>query len=150
MADYMDQSNEVLQEKERLIKQIHTEAGKIRKRMDELVNMRIEGDLTKEAFRTHHKPLEEQLSQIETQLPELEAEVDFLKIQHLSSDTILEDAKSLYARWPELPLEEKRAIAEVITEKITIGKTDVSLSLAYLPTPPHQNAGNSPRNSMGS
>ena len=44
----------------------------------------------------------------------------------------------------------KRAIAEVITEKITIGKTDVSLSLAYLPTPPHQNAGNSPRNSMGS
>lgn len=150
LSDYMDQSNEVLQEKERLIAQMQVDAGKIRKRMDELVNMRIEGDLSKDAFRTHHKPLEEQLNQIESQLPELEAEVDFLKIQHLSSDTILEDAKNLYARWPELPLEERRAIAEVITEKITIGNTDVSLSLAYLPTPLQQNAGNSPRNSKGS
>jgi site-specific DNA recombinase len=149
-ADYLDQSNEVLKGKEQLIKQMQAEATKLRKRMDELVNMRVEGDLTKEAFRTHHKPLEEQLHQIEAQLPELEAEVDFLKIQHLSSDTILEDARSLYARWPELPFEEKRSITEIITEKITIGKTDVSLSLAYLPTPLQQNAGNKQRNSMDS
>ena len=145
LSDYMSQSNEVLREKENLIAHMQVDASKIRRRMDELVNMRIEGDLTKEAFRTHHKPLEEQLTQIQTQLPELEAEVDFLKIQHLSSDTILEDAKSLYAKWPNLPLEEKRAIAEVITEKITVGKTDVSLSLAYLPAPLHQNAGNKQR-----
>jgi site-specific DNA recombinase len=150
MAEYFAESTILIQEKEQLLKNVTQEAAKIKKRMDELVNMRIEGDLSKDAFSTHYKPLEEQYNQLEKQLPELAAEVDFLKIQQLSSDTILDDAKNLYARWPELPLEEKRSIAEIITEKITVGKTDISLSLAYLPTPLHQNAGKRQHNLMGS
>jgi len=101
--------------------------------MNELVAMRLSGEISKESFPKHYKPLEERLNQIENQLPELMAEVDFLKIQILSSDTILRDAKDLYERWPQMPFEEKRTIIEVITDNLTIGKEDIAIKLAYIP-----------------
>ncbi|MGP8080088.1 MAG: hypothetical protein ACLPVI_06210, partial [Dehalococcoidales bacterium] len=97
----------------------------------------------------HYHHLEERLNQIENQLPELMAEVDILKIQAMSSDTILRDAKDLYDRWPQMPFEEKRTIVEVITENITVGKEDIAIKLAYLPSN-LGNAGNKQRDFMDS
>jgi len=92
------------------------------------------------AFAEHYKPLEERWLQINDKLPEMQAEVDFLKIQYLSSDTVLHGAKDLYSRWANLTFEDKRTIVEVITNKITIDKEDITISLAYLPSA-SQNAG---------
>ena len=103
--------------------------------MDELLSMRLSGELSKEIFPIHYKPLEEQYMQLESQLPELEAEVDFLKIQSLSSDTILEEANDLYNGWNKLEFDDKRSVIETITEKITIGKQDITVALAYMPAP---------------
>lgn len=103
--------------------------------MDELLSMRLSGGLSKEIFPTHYKPLEQQYHQLDAQLPELEAGVDFLKIQALSSDTVLEEAKDLYNGWNKLEFDEKRAVIETITEKITIGKQDITVALAYMPVP---------------
>lgn len=70
------------------------------------------------------------------QLSHIQASVDTLKVQHLSSSTILSDAKDLYIRWPNMSFEERRAIVEIITEHITIEQEDVSIKLSYLPTTP--------------
>jgi len=86
-------------------------------------------------FGRQYRPLESRLKQIEDRIPELQAEIDFLKIQYLSSDQILQEAKDLYSRWPELTSEEKRKIVENITEKIIVGKDDVTINLCYLPSP---------------
>lgn len=146
VSQYMAQSDILLKEKQELLELSRTESTKLGKRMSELVNMRLDGDLSKEAFQKEHRPLEERYLQLEKQLPELEAEVDFLKIQYLSSDTILQEAKSLYDRWPSLAFEEKRNIIELITDSITVSKSDITISLSYLPTPhtphPSQNGGN--------
>lgn len=119
--------------------------------MEELVNMRVNRELSRENFQKYYQPLEEQIAQLDRYIPELEAEVDFLRIQNLSSDTVLQEAKNLYNRWGEMPFEEKRSIVEIITEKIEIGKEDITISLSYLPTPNlSQNGGTKQRNSMGS
>ena len=149
IKSYLSQTDSVIQEKETLLHRQNTEAEKIRREMNELVSMRLSGELSKESFPKHYHPLEERLNQIENQLPELMAEVDFLKIQALSSDTILRDAKDLYERWPQMPFEEKRTIIEVITENITVGKEDIAIKLAYLPSN-LGNAGNKQRNFKGS
>jgi hypothetical protein len=60
--------------------------------------------------------------QIDNQLPEIMAKIDFLKIQHYYGDTVLSDAKDLYRRWNDLTFEDKRTIVEVITDVITVGK----------------------------
>jgi hypothetical protein len=54
-----------------------------------------------EGFGRHYRPLEERLKQIDNQIPEVQGEIDFLKIQYLSSDQIFNEAKDLYSRWPE-------------------------------------------------
>jgi len=97
--------------------------------------MRLAGELSREIFPIHYKPLEEQYIQLENQLPDLEAEVDFLKIQSLSSDTILEEANDLYNGWKNMEFDAKRSVIETIMEKITIGKQDITVSLAYMPAP---------------
>jgi site-specific DNA recombinase len=103
--------------------------------------------LTPDRFKEVYQPLEERLGQLEKQQPELEAEIDFLKIQYVSSDVVLKEAKDLYDRWPKLPFEEKRSIVETITDQIIIGNEDINIKLSYLPhAPSFQNDGKKQRN----
>ena len=91
------------------------------------------------------------MRQLEKQMPELQAEIDFLKIQYLSSDTIIQEAKDLYNNWNKLPFEEKRSVVETITERIDIDTESINIALSYLPAPHLSlNAGNKQRNSRGS
>ncbi len=69
------------------------------------------------------------------QIPRLEAERDVMKIQFLSSDAVIADARDLDGRWDKLSPEDKRAIIEAITERITIAKGDITIDLLYLPSP---------------
>jgi hypothetical protein len=88
----------------------------------------------------HHRPLEERLTQITDQLPELEAEIAFLKVENESSDTVLQEARTLYEKWPTMLMEEKRTIVETITESITLEGEDISIKLSYAPAS-FQNSG---------
>jgi len=150
------QSHKAIVEKESLLKSIKADYTKLKKKMEDLVNLRIENELSKEDFSTFYKPVEEQVRQLENQLPEVEAEVDFLKIQSLSTETVQQEAKDLYNRWRDLPFEEKRSIIEVITNKIVIHPDTIDISLAYSPTTHPQesidskNAGKRQRNLRGS
>ena len=82
-------------------------------------------------------------------MPRLQAERDFLKVQYLSSDEILTEARDLYTRWPGLEQEEKRKVIENITEKIVVGKDEVAINLCYLPSASEIMAGKQ-RNLKGS
>lgn len=134
LATVLLKSQTTISEKETLLKTITANYAKLKKKMEELVNLRISGEIAKTDFSALYKPIEEQVRQLECQIPELEAEVDFLKIQTLSADVIHQEAKALYYRWPELPFEEKRSIVETITNKIVIHPDTINISLSYLPT----------------
>ena len=147
METYLKQSDSMIKEKESLLGSAKKEAETLHKKMHEYVSLRVNKELTADRFKEFYEPIEERLAQLEKQLPELEAEIDFLKIQYLSSDTVLREAKDLYDRWPKLPFEEKRSIVELITEQIVIGKADITFKLSYLPNVhSSQNAGNKQRN----
>jgi len=110
------------------------EEQRIQQEMDKTYKLYLDDQITPEGFGNRYKPLEARLKQIQDQVPEIQGEIDFLKIQYLSSDQILNEAKDLYSRWPELNDEEKRRIVESITEKIVVGTDDVTINLCYLPT----------------
>ena len=67
-------------------------------------------------------------------LPKLQAEVDYLKVNNLSADEILHEASTLYDRWPKLPFDDKRKIAESLVEKITLGHNEIDITWSYRPT----------------
>lgn len=135
IAEYINQSDSRLSEKQELLSTSQANLEQMRRQIKELVDLRLKGELTTETLAPLLKPLEIQVRQLEEQLPELEAEVDFLKIEYLSSETVLDGAKDLYNNWKAMPFEEKRSIVELITNAITISKSDINISLSCLPTP---------------
>ena len=134
VANHLNSADKTIKEKEELLEAVEEEKQKIEKEMKKVYNAYIEDELSVKAFGSQYRPLEERVDQIENQIPELQGEIDFLKIQYLSSDQILNEAKDLYSGWPELIEEEKRKVIENITEKITIGIDDITINLCYLPS----------------
>jgi site-specific DNA recombinase len=90
--------------------------------------------LTAQGFGEFYKPAEARLNQLVAELPKLEAEVDFLKVNKLSADDVLHESNSLYERWPTLPTEDKRKIVEALIEKLVIGNGEIDITFSHLPS----------------
>ena len=74
------------------------------------------------------------MKQLQAELPKLQAELDVLKVNQLSAEDILAEAYSLYDRWPSLPLDDRRKIAEAVCEKMVIGGDEIDITLSCLPS----------------
>jgi hypothetical protein len=74
------------------------------------------------------------LKHIDGQFPEIQGEIDFLKIQYLSSDQIFNKAKDIYSSWPQLTSDEKSKIIENSMKKIVFGIEDMAIHMTYLPS----------------
>jgi len=144
-ADYIEQTDKQLEEKKTLLAITSKERNRLAKRMNDLLTLRLDGELSKESFALEYKPMEERVAQLDTQLPRLEAEIDVRTIQLMSTDRVLTEAKALYDQWGNMSFEQKRAIVETITTGIEIGKEDITINLAYAP-PLSQNGGNKQHN----
>jgi site-specific DNA recombinase len=135
IVNYLSRADEKIKEKKQLLESLESERAKVNQEMQKIYRLYIEDGITSDGFRRQYRPLEERLAQLEDELPALQGEVDFLKIQHLSGDQVISDIQDLYAQWPNLQQEEKRSIIESIVEEIIIGKDDVTIHLGYVPPP---------------
>jgi len=129
----LKKSSDAIVEKEELLSSKISEIDKINREIDFLIELYSKGQLTADGFGERNLPLEKRLAQIKEDIPVLQAEIDFMKIQSISSDQIISEAQDLYASWQNLPFEEKRAIVEAIVDRIDVAKTKVSISLYYQP-----------------
>jgi site-specific DNA recombinase len=134
ISQYLEKLDVELQEKENLLSSISKERELLLKKIDTFIEMRINNELSRDLFIERHRPLEERLQQLNNQLPELQAEIDFLKIHHRSGDVVLGEANDLYEHWGALDFEAKRTIVETITDSIIVGKEDINIKMSYLPS----------------
>jgi site-specific DNA recombinase len=135
VSDYLNRADRVIKDKEELLRALAEEERKVSQEMDKTYRLYLDDEITSQGFGSRYKPMEQRLKQIGEQIPELQGEIDFLKIQYMSKDEILSEAKGLYSRWQQLDSDEKRKIVETITEKIIVGTEDVTINLCYLPSP---------------
>jgi site-specific DNA recombinase len=131
---YLEQADKTIKEKQELLDTLEREQQKITADMDRVLQLYMNDQLSMEGFGKQHKPMEARVKELEDEIPRLQGEIDFLKIRYLSSDQNLTEAKDLYSHWPELHQEEKRKIIENITERVIVGKNDVTIELAYIPS----------------
>ena len=110
------------------------EIQRVREEMTRTHRLYLDGQIPLESFGGYHKPLEEQLLQLQNELPKLEAEVTHLKIRDLSADAVLREARELYANWPTLPVERKQSVVQSLVEKIVVGPDEIEIRLSYLPS----------------
>lgn len=136
IATHLATADATLAEKTALIETIREEANQVQADLDHLVALHLKGELPSDGFSRHYGPLDQRLKQLQAQIPELQGEVDYLKIQLLSSDRVLHEAKDLYSRWPTLAPPDKRRIVETITKQVVVGKNEVIINLiAVTPQP---------------
>lgn len=134
LTDYLEQADQVTVEKKELLKTLEAERVSVQADMDKVYRLYISEHISAEGFGRTYKPLEGRMNALEDQLPRLQAELDFLRIQNLSRDEIISEAQDLYGRWKDLISEEKRHIVENVVERITIGNGCVSIELSYVPS----------------
>jgi len=134
IVGYLQEADKTIKEKQTLLRSLERQHKKLTSNMDKVLRLYLEDKISSDGFAREHRPLEEQLNQLNEQIPQIQGEVDFLKIQYLSSDQIIVEAQNLYGHWPQLEFEQKRQIVENITDKIVIGNSDVTIELCYLPS----------------
>lgn len=132
---YLGRAHETLAEKERLLENRTKEMERIRQDIDRTHRLYLDGEIGGEAFGKFFRPIEERQKQLEEEFPKLQAEIDFLKVDSLSSDQVINDATYLQENWPGLERSEKRKIVECITNKIVVSKEEITIDLCYLPSP---------------
>lgn len=145
LARFLSESDEEIADKEAQIRTLDAERKKIVSEREKVYRGYIDEEITGKEFGKLYRPLSERLDTINDRIPELQAEVDILRINRLSSEEVIEGARDLYGRWDTLGEEEKRYIIEAIVEDIIIGETDIEIRLHYVPgsaqQPTQQGAG---------
>ena len=126
-------ADEALREKERLIEAATAELKTLNAEENRLFDLYAAGQIPKMDFGKRHAPISERRTQIEGELPRLQAERDVLKVRLVSQEVAAEDAKDLTDRWEAMAFEERRQIVEAITDRITVGKDEIDISLLHLP-----------------
>ena len=133
IAAHVGKAHAVIKEKEELLSTLYREQKKLAAEVDLLYDLYQSGAIDKHGFGAKYHPLATRQRQLEDEIPQVQAELDVLKISHLSQEEIVTSARDLYSRWPELPHEEKRRIVEVITDRIIIHEGEVEMNLFYAP-----------------
>ncbi len=134
LARHFEEANRNSAVKESLLQAHKGEIQKLREEMTRTHRLYLDGEITGQGFGQFYKPAEQRLNQLVAEHPKLEAEVDHMKVRNISAEEVASEAQTLYARWPNLPLEEKRRIVESIVEKVTIGRGEIDITLSYLPS----------------
>jgi site-specific DNA recombinase len=133
VARHLGQADEEIRTKEERLISLESDAAKVRQEMDKTYRLYIGDQISPEGFGRTYRPLEERLKGMEEELPRLQGELDFLKVQYLGRDEVLAETRDLYDRWPNLAAEEKRAIIEAIVQQVQVGKEVVEIDLSPFP-----------------
>lgn len=134
IGTFLSKADSLITEKESQIKSLRKEMEKIEAEMEKLISLHSAGEIPKEGFGKHYNPLFEQVKQIEAHIPELQGEIDFLKIEHMNGGHLLHEAKNLYESWPKFDYEAKRQVIEQVTSSLTVSPDEINIKFSYNPS----------------
>ena len=129
----IEEADRTLKEKQELLATQQDEIERIKAEMERLIGLHSKGEIPEKGFGRHYQPLEDRLEQVESSVPSLQGEIDFLKIQSYSIADAVTSAQDLYSHWGDLEENEKRQIVETITDNILIGNDEITINLSCKP-----------------
>ena len=130
IAEQINQGQRNLHEKENLLTAHQQEIQSVRDEMTKTHRLYLDGQIALADFGSYHKPLSDRLTQLQAELPKIEAEMDYLKIHSISASAVEQEADNLYSNWPQLPPENKRRIIEGIVERIEIHPAEIQITFS--------------------
>jgi site-specific DNA recombinase len=134
----IEQAQQNLRDKEQLLAAHRQEIEKVREQMGKTHQLYLDGHIALADFGGYHQPLSDRLTQLQAELPKLEAELDYHRIRTVSADAVQVEADTLYKNWPQLPGESKRRIIEGIVERIEIKQGRPEIEITFSSTAPSE------------
>jgi site-specific DNA recombinase len=134
VAQHLQSADRNLKEKTSALEIHRNEIQKVRDKMTRTHRLYLDGGITSQGFGEFYKPAEERLNQLRAELPRLEAEVDLLKVNKLSTDDVIHESATLHERWPSMAPDDKRKVVEALVEKLVIGDGEIDITYSCLPT----------------
>ncbi|HEX4350412.1 MAG TPA: recombinase family protein [Verrucomicrobiae bacterium] len=131
---HLEEAGRNLAEKTALLEAHRGEIQKVRDEMRQTHQLYLKQQISGDGFRDLYAPAEERKNQLDAELPKLQAEVDFLKVNKLSADDVVHESATLHERWPSMLPDDKRKIVEALIEKIVIGEKDIDITYSYVPS----------------
>jgi len=127
--NYFKELKKKINDKEEEHKTLLKEKEKITKKIDNLLDLHLQGQIETQSFKRYHQKPHKRLLQINETIAELEGELISFSSKEESTNLIIEEAKNLYDKWSILAKDQKRNIIEAITDKIIIGNQDITINL---------------------
>jgi site-specific DNA recombinase len=131
---HLEEAHRNLAEKSALLETHQREIQKVREEMRQTHQLYLQKQISGDGFCELYAPAEERKNQLEAELPKLEAEVDFLKVNKLSAEDVVHESVTLHERWPSMQPDDKRKVIEALIEKIIIGDSEIDISYSHLPS----------------
>jgi len=134
VTDYLKRGSETLADREKLLDTLRSEQRRLKDEVESTFKLYHSGGLTVEQFKARFQPLEDRQQQLAAELPRVDGELAFLKIEGLSTEHIMAEARDFYARWPKMVPDEKRRIVEALVKTIVVAKDQITINLCYSPS----------------
>jgi site-specific DNA recombinase len=134
VSQHLKNADRNLSEKSTALEIHRSEIQKVKDEMTRTHRLYQDGQITSQGFGDFYKPAEERLNQLRSELPKLEAEVDLLKVNKLSTDDVVHESATLHDRWPSMAPDDRRKVVEALIEKIVIGDGEIDITYSSLPT----------------
>ncbi|WP_113663503.1 recombinase family protein [Pedobacter nanyangensis] len=128
---FIDELNRQIKEKEALLSSSVKKRNQHLKKMDDLVNLRLNSGIDQEHYMNLYKPLSQEVAQLKDYIPKLEGEIDYIKVQLNSSDYVLSQARALYEEWSQMEISQKRGIIETVTDYIIVEDDTIKISVSF-------------------
>ena len=135
----LEDAKKNLVETEEALAALHRQIQKVRDDMKQSHEMLLAKIISQQGFGDLYNPAEQRLNQLLKGLPKLEADVARLKVNQISVEEVVHEARTLYQQWPKLDNDRKRVIVETVFERIEIkdgsnGGTKISVTYSALPS----------------
>ena len=134
MTIRLDDAKKHLADSEQALAALQRQIQRVREDMKETHQLFLDKHLTAQGFADLYNPGEQRLNQLMAELPKLEADVARLKVDQVSVEEVVFEARNLYEQWPKMEVEKKRTIVEAIFEKIEIGEGKINITYSGLPS----------------
>src|SRR6266851_8335491 len=120
ISAHLERANVTIHAKAELLSVLEAERQKLRGEIDKLHDLYQSGMIDKHGFGAKYHPWADRFRELDEEIPAAQAELDVMKIGHLSEEEIVMGARDLYQRWPKLSDEDICHIVEATTEKIIV------------------------------
>jgi len=134
VAIRLNDAQKNLVDTEQALAALQRQIQKVRDDMNQSHELLLDKLITPQGFSDLYNPAEQQLNQLLAGLPKLEADLARMKIDQVSVEEVIFEARNLYEQWPTMDVDRRRSVIESVFDKIEVGEGKLVITYSGLPS----------------